>query len=130
LRVKETGVIETTLAELTAANLNLLMDGVVTTTAAGAAVRGSEILKAGGKTSITEYAWGFEGLYKLDGTIQLPIRVFFYKGVATLNGQLQFGKRVAAGLPIQITALLDSTKTLGQQMIEIQKMTAKNTVEA
>lgn len=130
LRVGEEGMIETTLAELTAANMNLLMDGVVTTTAAGAAVRGSEILRAGGKVSITEYAWGIEGLFKVDGTIKLPYRVFFYKGTAILNGQLQFGKRVAAGLPIQITAIPDDTKTAGEQMIEIQKITAKNTVEA
>lgn len=126
LRVKEDGTIETTLAELTAANLNLVLDGVVTNVSAGAGTRAKEIVKAGGKTAIAEYAWGFEGLFKID-TDPLPIRVFLYRGSAILNGQLQFGKRVAAGIPIQIKALLDGGKTAGQQMIEIQKITAKAT---
>lgn len=128
LRVKQEAMIETTLAELTGANLNLVLDGVLTTVVAGAGVRGKETVKAGGKTSITNYAWGFEGFFKLD-TVQLPVRVFLYKATANLNGQLQFGKRVAAGIPLQVKGLTDTTKTAGQRVIEIQKITAKATDE-
>ena len=129
LRTKEAAMIETNLAEITAANLNLTLDGTVTTTAAGASTRAKEIVKAGGKTAITERAWGFEGLLKLDGNIQLPVRVFFYKATAQLNGKLEFSKKAAVGIPLQVKALADTSKAAGNQLVEIQRATAKATNE-
>lgn len=129
LRTKEEAMIETTLAEITGANLNLPLDGTVTTTAAGASVRGKTVVEAGGKTAITERAVGFEGLMKVDGTIQLPVRFFFYKATIQLNGKLEFSKKAAAGIPVQIKALADTSKAVGKQIMIVQIVTAKATNE-
>jgi len=129
LRTKETAMIETTLAEISGANLNLPLDGTVTTVVAGSGVRGKTTVEAGGKTTITEKAVGFEGLMKVDGTINLPVRIFFYKATIQLNGKLEFSKKAAAGIPIQIKALADTSKVVGKQILIMQIATAKATSE-
>lgn len=133
LRTKEELMIETTLAEITAVNLGLAMDGTVTTTAAGASVRANETFEVGGKTAITERAWGFEGFFKYDGStnqFQLPVRWFVYKANSVMNGNLEFSKKAAMGIPLQINALADTSKVLGKQMAVFQKVTAKMTSES
>lgn len=129
LRTKETAMIETTLAEISGANLNLPLDGTVTTVAASASIRGKTTVEAGGKTTITEKAVGFEGLMKVDNTISLPVRIFFYKCTIQLNGKLEFSKKAAAGIPIQIKALADTSKVVGKQILIMQIATAKATNE-
>lgn len=119
--------IETSLAEITAANMALAFGGTVTTTAAGTAQVALEELKSGGSSSITYYAWGLEGLYVDSSNNQLPVRVLIYRGSATLNGNLNFSKREAMGIPLQITAWADTTKTAGQQLWTFQKTTAPHT---
>ena len=71
---KEALTVETTLAELTGANLNYLVDGTLTTAAATVSLRGEEVVEAGGSFEVSERAWGFEGLFKQDGSIALPVR--------------------------------------------------------
>ena len=129
LKTKENAMIETSLAELTGANLNYLVDGTLTTTAASASVRGNEKVEAGGNTYISERAWGFEGLFKVDVTIQLPVRIFLYRANAILNGKLEFSKKAATGLPLQVQGLLDTTKVVGKQLLMFQRVTAKKTDE-
>lgn len=119
--------IETTLAEITAANMLLAFGGAVTTTAAGTAQVALEELKSGGSSSITYYAWGLEGLYVDSSNNQLPVRMLIYRGSAVLNGSLNFSKREAVGIPLQITAWADTTKTAGQQLWTFQKTTAPHT---
>ncbi len=119
--------IETTLAEITAANMLLAFGGAVTTTAAGTAQVALEELKSGGSSSITYYAWGLEGLYVDSNNNQLPVRMLIYRGSAVLNGSLNFSKREAVGIPLQITAWADTTKTAGQQLWTFQKTTAPHT---
>lgn len=116
--------IETTLAEITAANLSLAFGGSIGTTAAGTAQVALEELKSGGDSSIDYYAWGLEGLYITSANVSLPVRMLIYRGSAVLNGSLQFSKRAAVGIPLQITAWADTTKTAGQQLWIFQKTTA------
>ena len=133
LRMSEEVTIETSLAEINTTNLNVVLDGTVTTVAAGSSIRAKEYLQAGGKTSLLERAWGFEGLLKLDGAssnIPLPIRVFLYKGNASINGKMEFAKKNAVGIPLHIQALGDSSKAAGKQLIEIQRVTGKATTES
>lgn len=129
LRTEENSSIETQLAEITGANLSLPLDATVTTVAATTTLRGKETVEAGGKVAITERAWGFEGLSKVDGTILLPVRVFYYKATAELNGKLEFSKKAAVGIPLIVKALADTTKAVGKQIMIIQRVTAKNTLE-
>lgn len=131
-RVKEELMIETTLAEITMANLGLSMDGTVTMVAAGASQRAHETFEVGGKTAITERAWGFEGFFKYDGAsnqYSLPIRVFVFKANSVLNGNLEFSKKAAVGIPLQINGLGDSGKVLGKQLAIFQKVTSKTNSE-
>ena len=129
LRIKDSAMIETSLAELTGANINLPLDGTATTTAAGSSVRGKTVVEAGGKTAITEYAVGFEGFLKLDGTISLPVRCFLYKATIQMGGKLEFSKKAATGIPVQIKALADTSKVAGKQLLRIEIVTAKATGE-
>ncbi len=129
LRQSEKATIETSMAEMTAANLALPTDGVVTTVAAGVSIRGKSTVEVGGQIAVTEKAWGFEGLLGVSGTIQLPVRVFFYKATAELNGKLEFSKKAAAGIPLIVRALADTSKVVGKQLMVVQLVTAKATNE-
>ncbi len=128
-RTKETLSIETTLAELTAAHLKLAFgsSSTVTTTAAGASQHGFDELKAGGEVVIPEYQWGFEGFTLDTLNNKLVKRIFVWRAVATLGGKLEFSKKAAAGIPLKIMALADTTKTGGQQLVDVQFVTAWKT---
>lgn len=124
---KENVGAETTLGEMTAANLVLAFGGTSTPTAAGPAQVAKEELKAGGTVTLPIYQWGFEGLYQTDAGDEYPLRIFFYRGSAALNGNLQFSKKAAAGIPLRIVGYVDTTKTVGEQIILIQKVTGPMT---
>lgn len=129
LRQEEKATIETTLAEMTAANFALPLDGTVTTVAAGVSIRGKSTVEAGGNIAVTEKAWGFEGLLAVQGVIQLPVRFFFYKATAELSGKLEFSRKAAAGIPLVVRALADTSKVVGKQLMIVQFVTAKATNE-
>lgn len=120
----EQAIIETTLAESTPTNISYAIGGTVTTTAAGAGQVAYQELKAGGAFTIGELAWGLEGLYENSAGAQFPIRIFLYKATAILNGPLSFAKAAGLGVPIQISGLNDTAKTVGQQLISLQRVTA------
>ena len=120
---KETVMAETKLAEMTAGNLRLAFGGTVTTTAAAVGQVAMEELEAGGSVVLPVYCWGFEGLYQTDAGAQYPVRVFIWRGSAVLNGSLEFSKKDAVGIPLQITAWADTTKVIGKQILKIQKIT-------
>lgn len=124
---KETLMMETTLAEATPDNLQLAIGGAVTSTSAGASQVAFEDLDAGGDVQLDELAWGFEGFYENASGTQFPVRIFVYKATAILNGQLQFAKAAAAGVPIQISAEADTSKSVGSQLIKFQRVTAAAT---
>lgn len=124
VRTKETVMIETSLAEMTATNLALVVDGTATTTAAGVGQVGFDEILAGGSVDLSEYAWGFEGFRVTAANVRLPVRVFLYRGQAVLNGQLTFAKGAGVGIPIQIKALPDTTQTAGEQILVIHNVTA------
>lgn len=127
VRQEENVAIETVLAELTGANLALVLDGTTTTTAAGVNQAGYDRIQAGGSVSLSEYAWGFEGFRLTATNARLPVRVFIYRGSAVLNGQLTFAKSAGVGIPIRIEAMPDTTLTAGQQILEIHNVTAAPT---
>lgn len=124
VRTKETVMIETSLAEMTATNLALVVDGTATTTAAGVGQVGFDEILAGGSVDLSEYAWGFEGFRVTAANVRLPVRVFLYRGQAVLNGQLTFAKGAGVGIPIQIKALPDTTQDPGEQILVIHNVTA------
>lgn len=120
----EKAIIETVLAESTPTNISLAIGGTVTTTAAGVGQVAYQELKAGGKITLTELAWGIEGLYENATGVQFPMRIFLYKATAIMNGPLTFAKAAGLGVPIQISGLNDTAKTVGEQLISIQRVTA------
>lgn len=127
VRQEETVTIETVLAEITGANLALVLDGTTTPTSAGVNQVAYDRILAGGSVSLSEYAWGFEGFRLGANNARLPVRVFIYRGSATLNGQLTFAKSAGVGIPIRIEAMPDTTRAAGQQIIEIHNVTAAPT---
>lgn len=128
-RVKENATLETVLAELTAEYLQLAASNqdTVSETAAAAAQKGYEETGLGGEVVLTEKAWGFEGLFLNASGDEEPIRVFVHKGTAKLNGALEFSKKSTdyTGVPIQIKAITDTTKSAGQKLLLFQRVTAE-----
>lgn len=127
VRQEESVTIETVLAEITGANLAMAMDGTSTPTSAGVNQAGYDLVEAGGSVAISEYAWGFEGYRLAASNAKLPVRVFVFRGVATLNGQLTFAKSAGVGIPLRIEALPDTTKAQGKQLLLIHNVTASPT---
>ncbi len=125
VKTTETVTFETTLVEFTKDNLLLAFPGATGTSGtATTAVVGFESVDAGGSTTLDTFQWGFEGAYVDANNVSFPVRVIVYKGQATLNGALEFSKGKELGIPLQITALADTTKAVGAQVFKIEKVTA------
>jgi hypothetical protein len=100
----ETLTLETSLAEFTLANLQLLWPGILTITPAAVGQPGTEKLVGGNAICLSTIQWGFEGLYQNeDCSVNLPLR-FFCEGESEMGGQLEFGKATQTGLPLKVEA--------------------------
>lgn len=129
LQTKQTASFEVTLAELTAANLKYALSSrtAIVTVAAGATQHGFDTLKVGGDIQIPYYQVGFEGV-QLDATgNKLVQALFIYKAILTMGGKLEFSKKAPVGIPLQVMAVADTGKTQGEQLFEIQFVTAWKT---
>lgn len=130
-RVKENLTLETVLAELIGAYLELSAGGQGTNviTAAGAGQDAYEEWTAGGIVELDEKQWGFEGMYLDSNGAEFPIRFFVWKGTAMINGALEFSQKSTdyTGIPIQIKALVDASKSAGQKLFKFQRVTAEKT---
>lgn len=129
LQTKQNASFEVTLAELTAANLKYALSSrsTITTTAAAANQHGFDSLKVGGDTQIPYFQVGFEGVQLDASGNKLVKRLFIYKAVLTMGGKLEFSKKAPAGIPLRVTAVADTGKTAGEQLFEIQFVTAWKT---
>lgn len=129
VKTKETITLEVTLAELTAANMKyaLAASTAVVTVAAGASQHGFDTLKAGGDVLLPEYQVGFEAVVLDASGNKLIKRVFVYRSTLVLGGNMEFSKKAAAGIPLKVIAYADTTKTAGQQVIEMQFVTGWKT---
>jgi hypothetical protein len=128
-RISEGVAFETVLAELTADYLKLAAggQGTVSTTAAGAGQKGYEQITFGDEVIIEQKCWGFEGMYVTSAGVEQPIRIFVYKGVAMLNGALEFSKKSDdyIGVPLQVKALADTDNS--NRLWTFQRVTAPAT---
>lgn len=120
----EAVTLETVLAELTADNLSLLLGKAETVVAAGVATVGYEAIAAGGPITLAVKQWGFEGLYTSTAGVAFPVRVYIYRGVARLNGALEFSKEDYPGISLQILGEEDMGKTAGVRTIYFERITA------
>ncbi len=126
-KTTETLTLSFTLAQFDPDILALVMDGAATNTAAGPGQKAFSEVKAGGDTQLTEYAFALEG-YRTDlaGTKQ-PVRVFLHRGSLTMNGDISFDKAGVTQIPCQVTALADSTKPVGEQLLTLHIVTGAAT---
>lgn len=126
-RVSEILRLSANVAEHTATLMQLVLGGTVTPTSAGASQKGFDSLAFGGETALTEYKWGLEALRVDSAGNNQPVRWFFYKGTVALNGDIPYDKRSAAGVPIQITMLADTSQSVGAQLGILEIVTAAAT---
>lgn len=129
LQTKQTAKFEVTLAEITAANLRYALGSTsaVATVAAGAAQHAFDTLKTGGDFKLPKWQLGFEAVATDASNNKLIKRIFIYKAILTLNGKLEFSKKAAVGIPLQVTAIADTAKTAGEQLFEVQFVTGWKT---
>jgi hypothetical protein len=121
-KTSEDLTIETKLAELYLDGINMGANGTVSQTAAGAGQPGKEELVVGGTNTLTERAWGFEGQYIDEDGATFPVRFIIWKATAKLGGEMELDKEEITGVPLEINALADLTKTAGQQLFKVIKI--------
>lgn len=124
---EERMTLTTTLAEQTAALLQVLDGGNITITPAGAGQRGVTELAAGGRTTRTTYTVGFEVKHTLTGGTILPLRLFFHRATFARGGGVAYGKGAVAGIPISIEVLADDEQDDDEKLYVWQKITAEAT---
>lgn len=126
-KTNESLTLSFTLAQFDADILALVLDGTASPTAAGPGQKAFDEVKAGGDTELSEYMFALEA-YRTDsaGTKQ-PVRVFLHRGVLAVNGDIAFDKAGVTQVPCQVTALADSTKPVGEQLVTIQIVTGAAT---
>jgi len=117
----------TTLAELTAENLQLVFGGNITTTPAGAAQAGYVELAAGGRTQRAVKMLGFEGKTPLSNGTLVPVRWFFHRVQISLGGNMAFDKGAASGIPITVKVLSDDSQDEDEKLFLFQRITAVQT---
>lgn len=123
-RTTEELMFETVLAEHFAANIALALAGSSSTTAAASGVPGFEDFYVGGDYNLPVRQWGIEGSYVSAAGNRHPIRIFIWRATAAEGGELTYDRENPAGIPLQIKALADTTKTLGQHLMRVQRVTA------
>lgn len=116
--------IKSKLVQFDGALLAVLLRGANTNTAAGAGQKAYSEMTFGGNPQLSEYQFAIEG-YRVDsaGTKQ-PVRIFVYKGVITAMGDVGFDKANMVGVPFEIHALADTSKSDGANLGKIHIVTA------
>lgn len=127
VKTAERFLAETVLSEITSANMAIATSGTATTTAAGAGQVGKDELIVGGEYLIDKHAWIFEGRYTDSSGNTFPTRIIVWKATAMLNGAQEYAKAGYPGIPIQIKALVDTSKASGQKLFKMQRITAEAT---
>jgi hypothetical protein len=106
---------ETSLAEVTAANLALASTGTAPApTAASSGQKGFEEFEAGSNDfSLTERAWGFEGEFVDSAGVSQPVRVFIERAVSYMNGNLEWSRESEDGtnIPLRVEVVDDCEDT-------------------
>jgi len=126
-KVSEALTLETVLAELTAARLSVVTSGTATSTPAAAATVGKDEMVVGGERAVDKRAWGFEGTFTDASGADFPMRVFVWKATAKMTAGQEYSSTDYVGIPIQINALVDTTKATGQKLWKWQRVTAAAT---
>lgn len=120
----ENMTLTTTLAEQRPQLMQLVDGGNIYTTAPGVATYGVSELRAGGRTQRTVYTVGFETRYALPSGDLVPLRLFFHRATFARGGGVAYDKGAAAGIPIEVTVLGDTTQAADEQNYIWQKVTA------
>ena len=116
--------IKTVLAQFEGPLLALALQGTNTTTAPGVSVKGFDEVVSGGDPSITERMFALEGWRQDTAGNKQPVRVFVYRSVVSADGDIAWDKAAVTGIPITVTAMGDATKSIGQNLLKVQIVTA------
>jgi hypothetical protein len=127
VRTKREPMLRMTLAEHSAANLALVLDGTNTPTAAGASQKAFNSIPFGSNSNIDFYKWGIEGFRKDATGVDQPVRYFFHKGYLRLAGDINLSKSDPTGIPIEITILADRSQSAGSELGLLEIVTAPAT---
>ncbi len=119
--------LKTTLAELSGANLALVLGGTNTNTAAGASQKGFSQVKAGRDFVVDTYKFGFETLRVDTAGVSQPLRFFFHVGSIMPDGDMSFDKENETGVPVVITVYEDTSQSAGQEFMVVDIVTAAAT---
>lgn len=124
LRTQMEITLKTTLAELTGANLAMVLNGTNTNTAAGSSQKAFSQVTVGKDVQVDTYKFGFESL-RVDSTgVKQPVRYFFHIGSIAPDGDQAFDKENETGLPVVITVYEDTSQSAGSEFMVVDIVTA------
>lgn len=127
--ISEGLMVETTLAELTAAYLAFATgqdpSTDVTTTPAGASQVGFEELGVGDVAVLQKHAVGIEARYVDANGVSHPVRIFIWKASGRVNGNLEFSNKSGdyPGIPLQLKGYVDPSQASGERFWKWQRVT-------
>lgn len=123
-RTEESGMLETELAEVTAAYLALMTGNTPIETAAGVGQKAFEDMSIGGQARVEVYAFGFEGVRYDANDNALPIRFFAPRATFKVNGKMEWSQKTDSytRVPVQIKALGDPDNS--GRLFKMERVTA------
>jgi hypothetical protein len=121
-RQTEELTLETVLAEHAAPLIALALSGTASATAAGSGQPGKEEVTFGGDYNLPLNQWAVEGSYVDEDGALFPIRIFIHQGTAAEGGSLEYNRESPTGIPLQIKAIADTTKAVGNHLMKIVRI--------
>lgn len=126
LKTAESLKISASLAEATIENMNRALSGAnITTVTAGTGIPGSATLDIGGSQLYTEFALLIVGSGPAPSFF--PRLSVVWRSMATANVSMSFKKDDKTVVPVEFTALADSTRPQGQRLFRVYEKRANAT---
>lgn len=119
-KTNETLTISAGLLQFEALHLALATGGTVTHTAAGVGQKELDKIVGGGEVTLDEYMFAIESTREDDSGNLQPVRLFLPRATITQNGETTFQRDGATILPVQVSALLDSSLAVGSQLYDMR----------
>lgn len=116
--------LETVMAEIDLSLMPLAWGGTNTNTPAASGASGYQTYDMGGDSYLQERIWAFEGRWvRPSDNAVLPIRAYFWRATAQDGGEQEWSKNAYVGTPINIGALADLNRPVGQRLMRIVRIT-------
>lgn len=113
IRTEESLEMETSLGELVNQYLGIASNNAYLTDT------NDPVTNMGGQSNVAVWMWGIEGTYLSPTGVPSPLRIYIWRGVPKLNGELTFSKKSTdpTAIPFKVMGLADCARPAGEQLM-------------